>query len=90
MGKKVGLFAAFAVILVILVILIVDRNVKLQELDKQAAQKYSEKETLILEVEKLNAELNCELDEETIKRIAREKLNLRERGDVAFATDLPN
>ena len=41
-------------------------------------------------VEKLNSQLQEEVTEETIKRVAREKLNLRDPGELIYSNDLPN
>ena len=57
---------------------------------KEEERLAAQQEEYILKVEKLNAQLNQEMTEEVIKRIAREKLNLRDPGDQAFASDRPN
>ena len=89
---RFGFFAklAFVAILVFLAISIVNQNIRINSLKEQEIRLQAEKNTYTLQVERLNAELNEEVSEETIKRIAREKLNLREPGNVVYANDLPN
>ncbi len=92
MKKGFGFFATLALValLVFLVISIVEKNIEINNLENEERRLETQKAQLTLTVEKLDAQLKCELDEETIKRIAREKLNLRDPGDEAFASDLPN
>ena len=92
MVKRLGLFAklAFLSVLIFLVISVVQMNIRIRDLreDEEAL-----KEQLLqsqLNVEEMNGELGQELSEELIKKIAREKLNLRDPGDIIFASDLPN
>ena len=66
------------------------QNIRINSLKEQQKKLEAERNTYSLQVERLNAELNEEVSEETIKRIAREKLNLREPGNVIYANDLPN
>ena len=89
---RFGFFAklAFVAILISLVISIVNLNLKINALKEKEKSLEAEKSTYTLQVERLNAQLNEEVTEETIKRIAREKLNLREPGNVVYANDLPN
>ena len=89
---RFGFFAklAFVAILVFLAISIVNQNIRINSLKEQQKKLEAERNTYSLQVERLNAELNEEVSEETIKRIAREKLNLREPGNVIYANDLPN
>ncbi len=92
MKKGFGFFATLALValLVFLVISIVEKNIEINNLENEERRLETQKAQLTLTVEKLDAQLNREMDEETIKRIAREKLNLRDPGDEAFASDLPN
>ena len=46
---------------------------------------HAEKKVIVSELSK-----EFEVSEETIKRIAREKLGLREPDDIVYANDLPN
>lgn len=92
MVKRLGLFAklAFLSVLIFLVISVVQMNIRIRDLreDEEAL-----KQQLLegqLNVEEMNGQLGQELDEELIKKIAREKLNLRDPGDIIFASDLPN
>ena len=92
MVKRLGLFAklAFLSVLIFLVISVVQMNIRIRDLreDEEAL-----KQQLLegqLNVEEMNGQLGRELDEELIKKIAREKLNLRDPGDIIFASDLPN
>ncbi|MBQ3865661.1 MAG: cell division protein FtsL [Clostridia bacterium] len=89
---RFGFFAklAFVAILVFLAISIVNQNIRINSLKEQQKKLEAERNSYSLQVERLNAELNEEVSEETIKRIAREKLNLREPGNVVYANDLPN
>lgn len=81
---------AFVAILLFLVVSIVNKNLQINSLKEQQKRLEAEKSTYTLQVERLNAQLSEEVSEETIKRIAREKLNLREPGNVVYANDLPN
>lgn len=92
MNKKLGLFAklAFFSILIFLAISIVQMNIRINELRKTEEQLQQQVDEGRLEVEELNQQLENELDEKMIKKIAREKLNLRDPGDIIFASDLPN
>ena len=89
---RFGFFAklAFVAILLFLVISIVNKNLQINDMKEQQKRLEAEKSTYTLQVERLNAQLNEEVSEETIKRIARDKLNLREPGSVVYANDLPN
>ncbi len=90
--KRIGLFAklAFLSILIFLAISIVQMNIRINELRKTEEQLQQQVDQGKLEVEELNQQLETELNEEMIKKIAREKLDLRDPGDIIFASDLPN
>ncbi len=92
MGHKLGFFAklAFLAILFFLAISIVDKNIEINSLKKEEEKLAAQRQAYTLKVERLNAQLEEEVTEETIKRIAREKLNLRDPDDLVYANDLPN
>lgn len=92
MLRKLGFFGklAFLAILFFLAISIVDKNIEINALKKQEEKLAAQRQAYTLRVERLNAQLEEEVSEETIKRIAREKLNLRDPGDLVYANDLPN
>ena len=92
MDKKFGLFAklAFLSILIFLVISVVQMNIRINSLRDTRDELQSELDKVKLEAEELGQQLDIELDEEMIKKIAREKLDLRDPGDIIFASDLPN
>lgn len=92
MRHRLGFFArlAFLAILFFLAITIVDKNIEINALKKEEAKLAAERQSYTLKVERLSSQLNEEVTEEAIKRIAREKLNLREPGDLVYANDLPN
>ncbi len=77
------------VCLVLIIVVVKDHvdlnksNVKYEDLKKQ----YKELE---YEVKKLEAEKNAEMDEERIKQIAREELDLVDPNDQYFYNDTPN
>lgn len=92
MRKKTGFFVKLALVTIIffLVISIVDKNITLNELKKEQEELEQEYQLYTLRVDRLESQLEEEVTEETIKRIAKEKLNLREPDDLIFANDLPN
>ena len=92
MNKRLGLFAklAFLSILIFLAISIIQMNIRINELRKTQEELQQQANEGRLEVEELYQQLENELDETMIKKIAREKLNLRDPGDIIFASDLPN
>ena len=92
MRHRLGFFAKLAVAAIIffLVISIVDKNIEINALKKEKEKLDQTQQTYLLKVEKLNSQLSEEVSEETIKRIAKEKLNLREAGDLIYSNDLPN
>lgn len=89
---RLGFFAKVAVITIIffLVVSIVDYNIEINSLKKEYEKKEREEENYSRKVELLTSQLEEEVTEDTIKRIAKEKLNLREPGDQLYANDLPN
>lgn len=92
MKHRLGFFAklAFVAILFFLLVSIVDKNIEINALKKEEAMLRAQAQEYTTQVEKLNARLNEEISEESIKRIAKEKLNLREPGSIIYASDLPN
>jgi len=90
--RRAGFFAKLALIAIIffLAISIVDKNIEINQLKKEADKLESERRAYTLKVERLNSQLEEEVSEETIKRIAKEKLNLRDPNDLVYANDLPN
>ena len=73
--RRAGFFAKLALIAIVffLAISIVDKNIEINQLKKEAEKLDSERRAYTLKVERLNSQLEEEVSEETIKRIAREK-----------------
>lgn len=92
MRHRLGFFAklAFVALIFVLIISIVDKNLKINDLKEEEERLQEQVRSYTLQVEKLNSQLEETVTEETIKRIAREKLNLRDPGDIIYANDLPN
>lgn len=90
--KRLGFFGKLAMIAIVffLVISIVDKNIEINSLKKEEEKKRQELQSYTLQVERLNSQLEEEVSAETIKRIAREKLNLRDPNELVYANDLPN
>ncbi len=90
--KRLGFFGKLALIAIVffLVISIVDKNIEINSLKKEEEKKRQELQSYTLQVERLNSQLEEEVTGETIKRIAREKLNLRDPSELVYANDLPN
>ena len=90
--KRLGFFGKLALIAIVffLVISIVDKNIEINSLKKEEEKKRQELQSYTLQVERLNSQLEEEVTGETIKRIAREKLNLRDPNELVYANDLPN
>ncbi len=66
-------------------------NIDVNDMKSQVAEAEKELEKKQLEIEKTRAEIDSfELNEETIKKIAREKLNLRENDAIIFESSQPN
>ncbi len=79
----------FFVIVVFLVITIIDKNLEINDLKEKEKKIREQMQAYTLQVERLNTQLQEEVSEETIKRIAREKLNLRDPGDLIYANEQP-
>jgi len=92
MRHRLGFFAklAFLTIFFFLVVSIVDKNIEINALKKQEAKLNEQKQAYTLRVERLNSQLTEDVSTETIKRIAREKLNLRDPDDLVYSNSLPN
>jgi cell division protein FtsB len=92
MRHRFGFFVKLALIAILffLVISIVDKNIKINDLKKEEEKLSAQRQAYTLRVERLNSQLKEEVSEDTIKRIAREKLNLRDPGELVYANDLPN
>ncbi|MBR4288504.1 MAG: septum formation initiator family protein [Clostridia bacterium] len=90
--KRLGFFGKLALIAIVffLVISIVDKNIEINSLKREEEKKRQELQSYTLQVERLNSQLEEEVSGETIKRIAREKLNLRDPNELVYANDLPN
>lgn len=92
MRNRLGFFGkmAFVVIILFLVISIVDKSIEINDLKEKEKKMKEQVESYTLQVERLESQLEEEVSEETIRRIAREKLNLRDPGDLVYSNDLPN
>ena len=92
MGKKLGLFSkiAFLAVAVFLVISIIQMNIKINAKKEEYNRLLTERAAAKLNVEDLTEQLESPICEESIKRIAKEKLNLREPGELIFASDYRN
>jgi len=90
--KRLSFFGKLALIAIVffLVISIVDKNIEINTLKREEEKKRQELQSYTLQVERLNSQLEEEVSGETIKRIAREKLNLRDPNELVYANDLPN
>ena len=88
---KLGFVARIAICAVVVFLLfsIVKLELSLKELRDTHGTLKSQVEYHELSVEELKEKLSQPLDEKTIKRFAREKLNLRDPGDILFVSDLP-
>ena len=91
--SKVNAFVKFAVafILVLFLIASIKMNIDINNMKTKVAQAEIALENKKLEIEKTKAEINSfELNEETIKKIAREKLGLRDNDAIIFENSQPN
>jgi len=91
MPKKFAFFGkvVFAVIVLFLVVTIIDKNLEINDLKEKEKKVREQMQAYTLQVERLSTQLEEEVSEETIKRIAREKLNLRDPGDLIYANEQP-
>ena len=92
MRNRLGFFGklAFVVIILFLVISIVDKSIEINDLKEKEKKIKEQVQSYTLQVERLESQLVEEVSEETIRRIAREKLNLRDPGDLVYSNDLRN
>ena len=90
--KKIGVFAILALVtvMIFLIISIVQLNVVINRKRAEELELTRIRNAGKLRVEELNQQISEEITPETIKRIAREKLNLRDPGVIICASDLPN
>ena len=90
--KKGGIFAVLALvsIIIFLIISIIQLNVTIKNKRIEEQQLIEQRNAGKLRIEELSQELDQELTPEVIKKIAREKLNLRDATVIIFASDLPN
>lgn len=79
----------FVVVVLFLVVTIIDKNLQINDLKEKEKKVREEMQAYTLQVERLNTQLEEEVTEETIKRIARERLNLRDPGDLIYANEQP-
>ena len=91
--SKVNAFVKFAVVFILVLFLIasIKMNIDINNMKTKVAQAEIALENKKLEIEKTKAEINSfELNEETIKKIAREKLGLRDNDAIIFENSQPN
>ena len=91
--KRVNSFVKFAVVCILIFFFIasIKMNVDINNIKDKVDKVQNEVLIKKAENEKLTAEINSfELNEETVKKIAREKLGLRENDAIIFENSLPN
>ena len=88
---RIGFFIKIVLICVtvFMVVKITDMHMELRDLREAEALLRDQVDMHELSIEELKEQLRQPLNEETIKRFAREKLNLRDPGDMLFVSDLP-
>ena len=92
MKQRLGFFVrlAFIAILVFLLIVMIQINIQINDLKKE----YDSVATRLREqndaIDRVREELDAPYSEETIRRIAREELNLSSPGDILYESDSPN
>ena len=79
----------FVAVVLFLVVTIIDKNLQINDLKEKEKKVREQMQAYTLQVERLSTQLEEEVSEETIKRIAREKLNLRDPGDLIYANEQP-
>ena len=72
-----------------MVVTIINKNLEINDLKNKEKKVREQMQAYTLQVERLSSQLKEEVSEETIKRIAREKLNLRDPGDLIYANEQP-
>lgn len=92
MKGKLGFFArlAFLAILFFLFVVMIQVNMQINELKKEYDEVANELARQQDAVAKVQEELDAPYSEDTIRRIAREELNLCNPGDIIFESDSPN
>ena len=87
---------AMIFITVFFFVAIVKMNMQINDMKAELGKSKAEVEQRQLNIEKIQSEIDSfpkdteKLDEETIKKIAREKLNLQDSDVVIFANSQPN
>ncbi len=91
MRKNLAFFGkiVFFVVVLFLVVTIINKNLEINDLKEKEKKVREQMQAYTLQVERLSSQLEEEVSEETIKRIAREKLNLRDPGDLIYANEQP-
>ena len=91
MRKNLAFFGkiVFVVVVLFLVVTIINKNLEINDLKNKEKKVREQMQAYTLQVERLSSQLEEEVSEETIKRIAREKLNLRDPGDLIYANEQP-
>ena len=91
MRKNLAFFGkiVFVVVVLFLVVTIINKNLEINDLKNKEKKVREQMQAYTLQVERLSSQLKEEVSEETIKRIAREKLNLRDPGDLIYANEQP-
>lgn len=91
MRKSLEFFGkiVFVVVVLFLVVTIIDKNLQINDLKEKEKKVREQMQAYTLQVERLNTQLEEEVTEETIKRIARERLNLRDPSDLIYANEQP-
>ena len=79
----------FVAVVLFLVVTIIDKNLQINDLKEKEKKVREQMQAYTLQVERLSTQLEEEVSDETIKRIAREKLNLRDPGDLIYANEQP-
>lgn len=89
---KICICAVFVLLLVIVVqmnVRINEKKVALQTIEKEVAEQLLSIEKIQSNIDKLPDSIE-DLDEETLKKIAKEELNLQENDVVIFSSSQPN
>ena len=89
---KICICAVFILLLVIVVqmnVRINEKKVTLQTIEKEVAEQLLSIEKIQSNIDKLPDSIE-DLDEETLKKIAKEELNLQENDVVIFSSSQPN
>ena len=81
---------AIACLFLFLTVIIVDKTIELNRLKEEEKKREQLIQNYTLIVERLNSQYSKPVSEETIKSIAKEKLNLRDPGERIYANNVPN